>query len=99
MDVGNWSKRRHKINERVSAAQSNSTVIGHTESYDDTLSIQGWVIALMSKVGQISRSTQFLTERDLVRSNQIEVDVVELAALCHSFLESLDRRKEREGGS
>jgi hypothetical protein len=90
VDVGNWSKRRHKVNERVSTQQASSIVIGHTERYDDTLTNEKWALLISSKAGQVSGQ--------IYAGDDPEYMILELAALCHSFLESIDRRREKQGG-
>ena len=91
-DVGQWSSRRRRVNERVATEQSGSVIIGYTEKHDDGLAVEDWGLILNGKAGQLA--SQLMTHGTSL--DRVEQTVVELAALSHSFLESLDRRRNGE---
>jgi len=88
-EVGQWSARRRRVNERVSAEQAHSVRIGLTELHDDALTLSQWALSINAKSGKIAANVfSGVSPDDMGKS------VLELAALCHSFLESLDRRRD-----
>jgi hypothetical protein len=97
-EVGQWSARRRRVNERVARTQSSSVVIGHTSGMDDRWSIQDWTLVLMGRLGKAAQLATMLrvdavpTDED----NPFEQEIVELTGLCHSFLESIDRRRSEQ---
>lgn len=88
-EVGQWSARRRRVNELVAKEQANSVRIGHTETHDDALTLHQWALILSAKVGELCRD---LIAIDLPGEMSTQKSAVELAALTHSYLESLDRR-------
>lgn len=97
-DIGAWSKRRHKINERVSNQQAKSVIVGYTDGLDDRRSLQQWTLILMGRLGTAAKVAEMLRD-DVVPTdpdNAFENEIVALAGLCHSFLESIDRRRDEQ---
>lgn len=94
-EIGQWSARRRRVSERIAHAQASSVVIGHTSGMDDRWSMQDWTLILMGRLGKAAqiattlRTDSIPTDED----NPFENEIVELTGLCHSFLESLDRRR------
>jgi hypothetical protein len=88
-EVGQWSARRRRVNEKIAEEQAASVVIGYTEQHDDGLTVEDWGLILNGKAGQLAQ--QLMTHGTSL--DRIEQTTTELAALSHSFLESLDRRR------
>lgn len=88
-EIGQWSARRRRVNERITAEQASSVVIGYTEKHDDGLTVEDWGLILNGKAGQLAQ----LLMTHGTSLDAVEQAVVELAALSHSMLESLDRRR------
>lgn len=96
--VGRWSARRHRVNDRVTAAQSYATIVGYTEGVDDRRTLEEWATVLSAHVGRVASSIMVYGEKDVVAGphNQVETDAVMLASMCHSFLEYLDRKRDTQ---
>lgn len=93
-EIGQWSARRRRVNDRVSRAQSFSVVVGHTEDYDDRLSVKEWALSISAQCGRVANGAMLALPNDLKTvPNQLESDVEMLAGMCHAFLESMDRRR------
>lgn len=97
--IGQWSKRRRSIIEQVHEEQSRSVRLGHTEEYEDRLTVAQWHGLLSSKVGVLGLNVAIGTTNNLGSVPFARQHAIEIAALALSMAESLDRQEEVRNGT
>ena len=94
-DVGTWSVRRRRVNERIAQEQARTLRIGFTEVHDDRMSRADWALLLAQRIGNLSAVVMQSWDNPEDGQKAFDDVLIEIGALVHSALESSDRKHER----